>query len=165
MHFLKTSLISTTIIIGSVLPSTAQVVPIESVAGYEIARIVSADVCFAVGDFKSEQGKDMVISYYRAKTGQRWQVAGYLSALDHPAASDTLSIVIDEASTLTRNVEIRDGDFIVPFETLEELEAFERGVESGTTLTLDLEQDSFKIDLEIYRSAIDATIACVDEIK
>ncbi|MDG2339972.1 MAG: hypothetical protein P8L32_02080, partial [Paracoccaceae bacterium] len=133
--------------------------------GYEIARIVSSDVCFAVADFGSQQGHDMVISYYRAKTGQRWQVAGYLSGFDHPSASDTLSIVIDEISSLTREVEIRDGDFIVPFESLEELEAFEHNVESGTTLTFELEQDSFSIDLEAYRAAIDATKTCVNEIQ
>ncbi|MDG2257044.1 MAG: hypothetical protein P8L68_00915 [Paracoccaceae bacterium] len=165
MNFFRTCVVSIALTYGSTLPLAAQVVPIETASGYEIARIVSADVCFAVGDFKSENGHDMVISYYRARTGQRWQVAGYLSAEDHPEESDTVSIVIDGKKSLTRVVEIREGDFIVPFESLEELEAFERDVENGTMLTFELEQDSFNIELESYRSAIGATIACVDAIE
>ena len=145
--------------------SSAQVVPMEDVAGYKIARIVSADVCFAVADLQSAQNHDIVFSYYRAKSGQRWQVGGYLSAQDHPATSDTVTISIDGDLKLTRNVQFKDGDFIVPFESLVELENYERDIEIGAILTFGLEKDSFDIELVKFRAAIEATQVCVDEIE
>lgn len=145
--------------------SSAQVVPMDDVAGYKIARIISADVCFAVANLRSAQNHDIVFSYYRAKSGQRWQVGGYLSALDHPATSDTVTIAIDRDPKLTRDVVFKDGDFIVPFESLLELQTYERDIEGGAILTFSLENDSFEIELLKFRAAIEATQTCVDEIE
>lgn len=155
--------------IGAILPITglawAQVVPVETVAGYKIARVESADVCFAVINLKSEKNYDIAFSYYRSKTGQRWQVGGYLSSLDHPKPADRLSITFDGDIKLTRDVEFRDGDFIVPFEALAELQAFEKDVENGKMLVFGFEQDSFKIPLQAYRQAIKSVISCTAAIQ
>jgi len=165
MNFAKTVLFANLLAIGSLSSASAQVVPIETVAGYEIARVVSADVCFAVTDLKSAQNLDMVFSYYRAKSGHRWQVGGYLSSLDHPKATDTLTITFDGDLKIKREVEFRDGDFILPFEALQELLAYEQDVEQGTTLVFGLNKDNFEINLENFRAAILATLNCVEKIE
>ncbi|MFT4715033.1 MAG: hypothetical protein ACI8YI_000987 [Paracoccaceae bacterium] len=165
MNFTKTFLFANLVAISSVPSASAQVVPIETVAGYEIARVVSADVCFAVTDLKSTQNFDMVFSYYRAKSGHRWQVGGYLSPLDHPEASDILTVTFDGDLKIKRAVEFRDGDFILPFEALQELMAYELDVEQGTTLVLGLNEDSLEINLKNFRAAILATLNCVEKIE
>ncbi|EBA04567.1 hypothetical protein RB2150_10796 [Rhodobacteraceae bacterium HTCC2150] len=165
MKFSKTALVAAALTFGSSFAATAQVVPSGSVAGFEIARIVSADVCFAVTNFSSANGKDMVFSYYRAKSEQRWQVGGYLKPEDHTASTDTLAIVFDGEVMLSRDIELTDGDFILPFENVQELLAYEQKVENGTTLTFNLSDDSFEVDLAKFRDAIDATLSCIAEIK
>lgn len=146
-------------------PAMADVIPFETVAGYKIAHVTSADVCFAVSNLKSEKGLDMAYSYYRKKSGQRWQVAGYLSALDHPATTDELTIDFDGDDKLTRTVEFRDGDFMVPFEALAELQAFEADVEAGEILTYELTDDAFSLPLSNLRAAIDGVIRCLETEK
>lgn len=142
-------------------PAVSQVVPIETVAGYKIARVESSGVCFAVTNLRSTQNADIAFSYYQAKTGQRWQVGGYLSALIHPEPDDVLTITFDDDLKLTRPIEFRDGDFMVPFEALAELEAFEQDVENSDTLIFGLKEDSIELDLKKYRKAIAAVIECV----
>lgn len=142
-------------------PAVSQVVPIKTVAGYKIARIESSGVCFAVTNLRSTQNEDIAFSYYRAKTGQRWQVGGYLSPLIHPKPDDVLTITFDDDLKLTRAIEFRDGDFMVPFEALAELEAFEQDVENSDKLIFGLKEDSIEIDLKKYRKAIAAVIKCV----
>jgi hypothetical protein len=164
MNFVKKTLFALVFVASFGHSTSAQVVPIETVDGYKIARIVSADICFAVTDLRSAQNYDMVFSYYHAKSGQRWQVGGYLSSLDHPEATDTLIITIDGDLKLTRDIELSDGDFMVPFESLQELQAFERNIETASTLEFGLNKDSFEIDLEKYRVAIQATLDCVGDI-
>ena len=142
-------------------PAVSQVVPIETVAGYKIARVESSGVCFAVTNLRSTQNEDIAFSYYQAKTGQRWQVGGYLSPLIHPEPDDVLTITFDDDLKLTRPIEFRDGDFMVPFEALAELEAFEHDVENSDTLIFGLNEDSIELDLRKYRKAITAVIKCV----
>ena len=160
---------ATILVVGAVVIVTnlasAQVVPIETVAGYKIARIESANVCFAVVNIRSRKNYDMAFSYYRSKTGQRWQVGGYLSALDHSDPKDRLTISFDGDQKLSRDVEFRDGDFIVPFEALAELQAFERDVEKGKTLVFGFKQDSLEIPLPAYRQAIKSVISCAAAIE
>ena len=157
---LKTILATLTCFVFST-PAVSQVVPIETVAGYKIARVESSEVCFAVTNLRSTQNANIAFSYYHAKTGQRWQVGGYISSLIHPEPDDVLTITFDDDLKLTRPIEFSDGDFMVPFQALAELEAFERDVENSDMLIFGLKEDSIEIDLRKYRKAIAAVIKCV----
>lgn len=146
-------------------PATAQVSPYAEVAGYNIARVESSAVCFAAVQLPSENGDDMLYTYYQAQAGQRWHVAGYVEdgVLTMPAVS--VSVSIDGVETLLRDTETRDGDFMLPFEALAEIQGHEKLVETGDAMVIALgDTDSLTVPLGDYRAALGAVQTCLNQI-
>lgn len=147
-------------------PSNAQIVPYAEIAGYQIARIESQNVCFAATEISSDAGHLMVYSYYQSKTGQRWHVAGY--ALENQLSGNRVAmrVTIDGTVTLERETETREGDFMLPFETLPEIEGHEALVKTGETLniTLNGDADALSLPLSDYRAALGAIATCLNSL-
>ena len=147
-------------------PASAQIVLFADIAGYKIARIESQNVCFAATELGSEAGHRMVYSYYQTKTGQRWHVAGY--ALENQLQGDRVAVrvSIGDTVTLERETEARDGDFMLPFEALPEIEAHEALIRTGDTMVIAIDGDSDALSLPLgdYRAALGAIAACLNAL-
>ena len=145
------------------LPAFAQIVPFADVAGYKIARIQSQRICFAAIELDSAGGHPMVFTYYKNATGQRWNVAGYVSADVLEEASTNVEVSVDGDVTLARETEVRDGDFMLPFEALSEIQAHEAKIKTGEAMKISINQgsDQLLIALKDHRAALGAIQACL----
>ena len=146
-------------------PASAQFTTKDEVAGYEVAHVEETNVCFIAKQFASEAGRPMIYSFYRTNQGQRWHVAGYelVKVLEGPQVS--LRVSIDGTETLARVTETRDGDFMLPFERLEEIEAHEALVESGAHMEIQVGNiDTLIVPLGDFRQALSALDACLAAI-
>ena len=160
-----TALIFATLVLTNAGPAHAQVVPVGEAAGYQIASVPSQGVCFAALQTVSEAGKPMVYSYYQTGVGQRWHVAGYIFASELPDGDVTVTVQIDETTTLSRATETRDGDFMLPFAALDEIEAHENLVPEGEAMTLTVnDDDRLVIPLDDYRAAYVAIQSCLTSL-
>ena len=161
----RTTLILATFALTHGAPAHAQIVQVGKAAGYQIASVPEQGVCFAALETVSEAGKPMVYSYYQTGAGQRWHVAGYTYASDLPDGDVTVTVQIDDTTTLSRATETRDGDFMLPFAALDEIEAHENLVPEGEAMTLTVnDDDRLVIPLNNYRVAYDAIQSCLTSL-
>ena len=143
-------------------PAVAQVAPFAEVAGYDIAAIPENGVCFGVVELASEAGATMIYSYYQTVAGQRWHVASYADV--DLSESDTIAIrvSIDGTETLARDTETRDGDFMLPFEALPEIQAHETLSLTGTSMVIEIgKTDSLTVPLKDFRDAQGSIESCL----
>ncbi|MGI9389438.1 MAG: hypothetical protein ACR2O1_05205 [Boseongicola sp.] len=148
------------------LPAAAQIVPFGDIAGYKIARIQSKGICFAALEIRSTGDQAMVYTYYQTVTGQRWHVAGFGSSEELRNGEVALEVAIDGQVTLARSTEARDGDFMLPFEALNEITEHEALVETGDQLTISINEgsDQLEIGLADHRAALGAIQACLSAL-
>lgn len=145
-------------------PAFAQVSPFAEVAGYDIAAIPENGVCFAVVQLQSEAGETMIYSYYQTVAGQRWHVASYANVDLSEDGTVAIRVSIDGAETLARDTETRDGDFMLPFEALPEIQAHETLTETGTAMVIEIgKTDSLTVPLGDFRSALGSTQSCLEQ--
>ena len=135
------------------------------VAGYTVASSQELGFCFATTRALSEARETMVYSFYKTNDGRRWHVAGYglEDRLSDPFVE--VRVTIDDSETLgARETQTSDGDFMLPFQTLDEITAHEAAVASGETLTIFIgDRDSLSLPLADYRAALDAIDTCLAE--
>ncbi len=147
--------------------ASAQIVPFEETGEYRIAKVVSGNLCYAALKSQSVAGKPMVYTYYETKIGQRWHVLGYGKDAELEMPMVNITIDIDGETTLARETQTSDSDFMFPFENLEELQAYEALRDTGTlqTVTIAENGDKFELQLEPYRAALATLQDCLAEIK
>lgn len=141
--------------------AAAQMVPYADIAGFKIARVEEPRICLAALEKPSEAGRKMIYTYYQTAAGQRWHVAGYDDPAHLTASEVALTVTVDTAFTLERRTEAREGDFMFPFASLEELLAFEASIPDGETLIISTGEDQLNIDLGDMRAALGAITACL----
>lgn len=146
-------------------PAVAQVSAHSVVEGYEIASIDEKGVCFAVKFGESAKGTPIVYSYYFTVSGQTWQVAGFPDAGALPSDTATLDIAVDGTSVLARAAPVQNGDFMFPFEKLDEVLAYEAAIEQGETLSVHIAEANDRIDINLadLRAALAAVGDCLKE--
>ena len=143
-------------------PVSAQIVPIAEVGPYRIMQVEDNAVCFAAVELLSANQKPMIYSYYQTTQGQRWNVAGFASEMEIEDGMRTITVTIDGTETISRETETRGGDFLLPFEALDEIEAHEALVETGLTMTIAVgDYDSVDVGLNDLRLALTATADCL----
>ncbi|NNE81885.1 MAG: hypothetical protein HKN18_16575 [Silicimonas sp.] len=147
-------------------PTSAQIVPYKDIAGYKVARVESQNVCFAAAEFGSDEGHQMLYSYYQTSSGQRWHVAGYASEARLAGDEVAVRVTIDGTVTLERATETRQGDFMLPFEALPEIQAHEALVQTGETMEISVNDgdDTLRVPLSDYRAALGAIAACLNSL-
>lgn len=149
---------------GMGTPAFAQVTPFAEVSGYNIAQVEDSAVCFAAIQLPSENGDEMLYTYYQAQAGQRWHVAGYVESV-FSVESVVVNLSVDGVETLSRETETRDGDFMFPFETLDEIQTHETLVKSGDTMVIKVgDTDSLAVPLWDYRAALAAVQSCLKQV-
>jgi len=148
------------------LPAYAQIVPFADIAGYTVARVQSQGICFAAVELNSVGGHSMVYTYYQTATGQRWNVAGYKSDDILTDAVTEIEVSIDDDVTLLRDTETRNGDFMLPFESLEEIQAHEAKIRTGETMHISINDgsDQLAVGLVDHRAALGAIQACLSAL-
>ena len=143
-------------------PVAAQIVPVAEVGPYRIMQVEDNDVCFAAIELLSAGQKPMIYSHYATTQGQRWSVAGFASEMEIEDGMRTITVTIDGTETISRETETRGGDFLLPFEALDEIEAHEAMVETGLTMTIAVgDYDSVDVGLNDLRLALAATADCL----
>ena len=142
--------------------ATGQIVPVAEVGPYRIMQVEDNEVCFAAIELLSANQKPMIYSYYETTQGQRWNVAGFASEMEIEDGQRTITVTIDGTDTISRETETRGGDFLLPFEALEEIEAHEALVQTGLTMTIAVDDyDTVDIGLNDLRLALSATTDCL----
>ncbi|MDA8586372.1 hypothetical protein N9L47_08900 [Rhodobacteraceae bacterium] len=140
--------------------------PYSEIAGYSIAQVENSGVCFAAAKLTSDNGDDMLYTYYQAQAGQRWHVAGYVEAGVLQASNVGVDVSIDGTQTLMRETETRDGDFMLPFEALAEIRDHEKLVKTGETMVIGIGgSDRLRVPLGDYRAALGGVLACLIQIQ
>jgi len=140
----------------------AQVTPFAEVAGYNVAQVENAPVCFAAVQLPSEKGDEMLYTYYQAQAGQRWHVIGYVADIALGNQSVSLNVSIDGTETLVRDAETRDGDFMLPFEVLDEIRSHEELAKTGDTMVIAFDGvDRLAVPLSDFREALAEVQACL----
>jgi len=71
-------------------------------------------------------------------------------------------VTIDGEMTLDRVTEARDGDFMLPFQALAEIETHEARTRDGSVMRIAVGGDHLDVPLADYRAALAALIACLD---
>ena len=143
-------------------PASAQIVPFAEMAGYRVAHVEGSNICFAATTLRSEAEESMIYSYYQSAAGQRWHVAGYETAGVLTEATVKVGVLVDGVETLSRETETRDGDFMLPFETLAEIEGFEALISEGETMEIRVgDADRLLVPLADYRAALIAIAQCL----
>ena len=147
-------------------PAQAQIVPFADISGYTVARVQSQGICFAAVELKSAVGHPMVYTYYQTATGQRWNVAGYQSGEVLADSNAEIVVSIDDDITLARDTEVRNGDFMFPFEALQEIEAHEARIQTGENMRISINEgsDQLVIGLDGHRAALGAIQACLSAL-
>lgn len=144
-------------------PAQAQVIPFEETDTYDIAKVASRGFCFAATQLKSQNSHAVVYTYYQTVAGQRWHVVSYADASILGDGAQSLRVSIDGDLTLERATEARDGDFMLPFETLDEITAHEKRSAMGASKVIALTDvaDTITLDLEAFRAIIPIMRECL----
>ena len=143
-------------------PLGAQIIPVTETSDYQIMKEDSQQVCFAATELLSAQKKPMIFTHYASTQGQRWSVAGYASAMELASGMINISVAVDGTETISRETVTRDGDFLLPFETLEELEAHEALISAGTAMSITIgDVDTVDVALDAFRVALEAMANCL----
>ena len=143
-------------------PVIAQVTPFAEVAGYNVAQVENSPVCFAAVQLPSDKGDEMLYTYYQAQAGQRWHVIGYVADIALGNQSVSLNVSIDGTETLVRETETRDGDFMLPFEALEEIRGHEDLAKTGEAMVIAFNGvDSLSVPLADFREALALVQDCL----
>ena len=151
--------------VGAAVPAAAQFTPYTEVAGYTVAQIDASGVCFAATQLTSQANRDMVYTYYQAQAGQRWHVAGYQDASALESATVAVTVSVDGTQALSRETETREGDFMLPFEALAEIEGLEALIPDGNTLEIAVgDADVLRVPLDDYCAALGAITACLSTL-
>ena len=139
---------------------------IADISGYTVARVQSQGICFAAIEQDSATGHPMVYTYYQTATGQRWNVAGYKSGEVLTDLSAAIEVSIDGDVTLDREAEVRNGDFMLPFEALPEIQVHEAKILSGDEMIISINKgsDQLVIGLDEHRAALGAIQACLSAL-
>ena len=143
--------------------ANAQIVPYTEVAGYKIARVEGNNVCFGVAELTSIGDHPMIYSYYQTDDSRRWHVAGYASDAHLEGTTVAVRVTIDDAVTIERETQTREGDFMLPFEALAEIEGHEALVATGETMVIDVNggEDQLVVPLSDFRAALAAINNCL----
>jgi len=144
-------------------PAVAQIMPVADVAGYQVARIGSQNVCFAAAELKSDGGSGVIYGYYTNNTGQRWHTFSYSTDAKLPNGALPVLVTVDGETTLERDTVAQNGDFMLPFEVRAEIENHEARVAEGDEMVVSIlgGEDTLSIDLEDYRAALGAIETCL----
>lgn len=144
----------------------AQLVPYANADDYKIARVDGQQVCVMTIETDSVAAKPMIYSFYATPFGQRWHVIGYAAADDLGAETVDVTVSVDDQVTLARSTQAQDGDFMLPFENLSEIEGHEDALAEGDNLTIAIAetQDSLTLGLDIHRFALRRMQDCLDAI-
>ena len=143
-------------------PAAAQVTPYAEIDGYSVASVDGQGTCLAATELTSDAGQIMVYTYYQTNRGQRWHVAGFVSNAQLPDGEVAIRAEIDGTETVARMTAAQNGDFMLPFETLPEIEGHEALVKTGEVLTIHAgDTDTLRIPLNDYRAALGAIQACL----
>lgn len=146
------------------VPATAQQIePFSDASGYSVARVMGQPVCFASLRSESASGQEFIYSYFQTNVGQRWHTIGYVEPTSLLTGTATLRVSVDAELALDRATETRDGDFMLPFQALEEITALEAMVPEGVYMTIEVAEnnDTIAIELARYRDALVAIDACL----
>ncbi len=140
---------------------------VETVGDYQIMRVAASKVCFAVYNGKSADGSDVTYATYKTKSGDRWQVVGYVDDTKVTAPDDLLTIRFDGKLSNARTIGISRGDFALPFTEDKELADFDAGVATAEQVTFHLKNlnDTIAIDLPALRTAKSSVETCLEGIK
>lgn len=164
---IRNSLIATVFPVLLATPIISQAMElVEMVGEYQIVKVVSSSVCFAVYNGKSTKDKDVTFASYKTTSGERWQVAGYVNPENVSSKGDLLSISFDNVDLLSRSIEFSRGKFALPFFEDNDLKNYTQLVQSKKTLKLSLKNldDSIVIDLSELGKARNAMDKCLAEI-
>ncbi len=120
-------------------------------------------VCLASIRSKSTAGQDFIYTYFQTNAGQRWHTIGYVESTALLSGTASLRVSVDGEEALDRATETREGDFMLPFETLDEITAFENMIPEGIYMTVEVAEnnDTIPIELGRYRDALVAIDACL----
>lgn len=153
--------------LGMGFPLAAQVVPQGEVAGFKIAKLVENRMCTAAWEGKSRKGHPVLYTYYGTAIGQRWHVAGFATPENLGLDAVTVGLGFDGTEQFARETEVRDGDFMFPFATLEEVETFEAAIPDAETLNVDLAEAGDGIDIPVadFRAALGAIRVCLTSLR
>ena len=164
----KSSLLAATFSALLATPLLAQAVElVDTVGDYQIVKVESSKVCYAAYNGKSLKDKKVTFATYKMKSGDRWQVAGYVDYEALTKKGDLLSISFDKEHVLSRGVEFSKGKFALPFTEDADLENYTKLIETKKTLELTLRylDDSIVISLPELAEAKVAIEKCLDGIK
>lgn len=146
-------------------PARAQIVPFADVAGYKVAKLPTQHLCFAAVELRSAADHPMIYSYFQTLAGQRWHVASYGSSAELSDGAVEVEVSIDGQVTLARTTEARDGDFMLPFEAVAEIEGHEALIPTGETMRISVNgEDHLLVDLQDHRAALGAIQACLNAL-
>lgn len=161
MKAFRSLTLSLALMVGAA-PLDAQIVPVTEVGEYQIMKEENQQVCFAATELLSAQKKPMIYTYYASTQGQRWNVAGYASPIELEAGMITITVSVDGTETISRETVTRDGDFLLPFEALEELEAHEAQIKTGQVMLIAIgDVDTVEVPLDAHRVALEAIADCL----
>lgn len=149
-------------------PLTTQAIElVEKVGDFQIARVTSSKVCFAVLNTQSTKGADVTFATYKTKSGDRWQVAGFVKDEEITIKGDLLSIRFDDEHLMARGVEFSKGDFALPFTEDSDLEIFDKQVSEKEKMELRFRklEDGIVVPLPELRKAKDAIDTCLANIE
>lgn len=140
---------------------------VEKIDKFQIARVASSKVCFAVLNTQSTKGAEVTFATYKTTEGDRWQVAGFVKDKDITIKGDLLSIRFDDEHLMARGVEFSKGDFALPFTEKNELEAFDTNIAEKASMELRLKRldDGIVVPLEPLREAKEAIDRCLVDIS
>lgn len=168
IKLLKTSLLTTTFSLFLAAPSLSQAVELVEIVGdYQIVKVASSKVCFATYNGKSTKDKNVTFATYKTKSGDRWQVAGYVDHQSLTAKGDLLSLSFDNEHLFSRGVEFSKGKFALPFTEDVDLKNYTDLVASKKTLELKMRNldDTIVITLPELNKAKQAMDKCLDGFK
>lgn len=139
---------------------------VEKVENFQIARVISSKVCFAVLNTTSTKGAEVSFATYKTKSGDRWQVAGFVKDEAITIKGDLLSIRFDDEHLMARGIEFSKGDFALPFTEKSDLEAFDSHIAEKNTMELQLKMldDGITVPLPELRKAKEAINNCLKAI-
>ena len=151
--------------------AVAQITPFAESNSYEIAKVASKGFCFAAAQMRSESDNPMLYTFYKTVAGQRWHVLGFEKTGIINDGELGLKVGIDGVETLKNSTETRDGDFMLPFRTVDEIRSHEKLLDEGRLMRVDISSpigepiDTVTVQLENYRAALAIMNDCVQSFE